>query len=147
MNHCVFMGNLVREPELKHLPSGMAVLETGVAVNKTWKDKATGEKKEKVAFIDVTWWGRNAENVAKYFHKGDRILVEGELDQDSWTDKAMGAKRSKLKVQGSRFHFLPRGHRDSTQDAKQALSGEDNQSDPAVSFYQPEATSDSEVPF
>jgi single-strand DNA-binding protein len=151
MNHCTFMGNLTRDPELKSIGSGTQVCETSIAVNKKWKDKNSGEMREKVAFIDVTWWGRTAENVAQYFKKGNRILVEGELDQDTWTDKTTGQKRSKLKVQGSRFHFLPRGDRSgndsSNQSRGQSSAGEENQDS---SYYSPpsgDAGDHGDVPF
>ena len=64
MNHVILMGNLTRDPELKHLQSGMPVCEFGLAVNKVWKDKS-GAKQEKVGFFDCTAWGKTAETIAQ----------------------------------------------------------------------------------
>lgn len=142
MNHWTGLGNLTRDPELKHLPNGNPLCQFGIALNETWKD-ASGAKKEKVHFIDCTAWGKTAENIAKYFSKGKKILIEGKLNYESWDDKTSGAKRSKLTVTVGRFHFLPDGKgRDSNQDARQAQSGEDNQEPAWV-----DDGSGSEVPF
>lgn len=108
MNIVIIMGNLTRDPELKHTGSNQAVANFSVAVNEKWTDKS-GEKKERVAFIDCEAWGKTAENIAKFFQKGKPIIVEGRLKQETWDDKATGAKRSKLVVTVDTFHFVGSG--------------------------------------
>jgi single-strand DNA-binding protein len=105
-NKVVLMGNLTRDPEIKQLPNGSAVGQIGLAVNRTWFDKATNQRKEEVTFVDVTLWGRDAEVAGEYLAKGRAVLIEGRLSLDTWDDKATGQKRSKLKVTGERLVLM-----------------------------------------
>jgi single-strand DNA-binding protein len=102
-NRVVLVGNLTRNPELRHIPSGLAVTDIGLAVNDRRKT-ASGEWTDEVTFVDITLWGRQAEIVSEYTTKGSPILIEGRLKLDTWeTD---GQKRSKLKVIGERIVLL-----------------------------------------
>jgi len=124
-NRTTLLGNLVRDPELRHLTSGNCVCDFSIAVNKAWTDKQ-GNKQEHVSYIDCEAWGRTAETITQYFHKGKPILVEGEIKQDRWEDND-GKKRSKLKVNVHRFVFLPRSKDDDEESrppAKSAASSE-----------------------
>jgi single-strand DNA-binding protein len=105
----IIMGNLTRDPEIRYLQSGDAVCQIGVAINKRWKDKDSGEVREKVTFVDCTAFGPRAESLAQYFKKGKAILVEGELELDQWEDKQTQQKRSKLKVKVTSWSFIPGG--------------------------------------
>jgi single-strand DNA-binding protein len=105
-NRVILMGNLTRDPEVRYVPSGQAVAEIGLAVNRTWYDKQTNSKKEEVTFVDVTLWGRDAEVAGEYLSKGRPVLIEGRLSLDQWDDKATGQKRSKLKVVGERMTMI-----------------------------------------
>lgn len=105
-NKVILIGNLTRDPQVRYTPSGTAVTELGLAVNRVWMDKATNTKKEETTFIDVTLWGRQAELAGEYLSKGRPVLIEGRLHLDSWDDKESGQKRSKLKVVGEEMQFL-----------------------------------------
>lgn len=107
-NQVQIMGNLTRDPELRYTPSGAAVCEFTVAVNRRWKSQG-GEAREEVTFVDVTAWGRTAEIVSEYMKKGRGIFVAGRLTQDRWEDKNTGQKRSKLKVTAENVQFLGGG--------------------------------------
>ena len=109
-NKVILMGNLTRDPEVKFLPSGTAVANFGLAMNETYTDQQTGEKKESACFVDVEAWGRQAEIVGEYFSKGRPILIEGSLKYDSW-EAEDGTKRNRLKVRLIRFQFVG-GRRD-----------------------------------
>jgi single-strand DNA-binding protein len=106
-NKVILMGNLTRDPEVRYTPSGTAVSEVGLAVNRTWFDKQTNQKKEEVTFVDVTLWGRQAEVAGEYLGKGRGVLIEGRLQLDQWDDKETGQKRSKLRVVGESMTMLP----------------------------------------
>jgi single-strand DNA-binding protein len=105
-NKVILMGNLTRDPQVKYTPGGSAVAEISLAVNRTWFDKATNQKKEEVTFVDVTLWGRDAEVAGEYLAKGRSVLIEGRLTMDTWDDKATGQKRSKLKVTAERLVLM-----------------------------------------
>ena len=97
-NRVILMGNLTRDPQLRYTPGGSALTEIGLAVNRSWFDKQTNQKKEETTFVDVTVWGRQAEIVVEYLTKGRPLLVEGRLQLDTWEDKQTQQKRSKLRV-------------------------------------------------
>lgn len=97
-NRVILMGNLTRDPQVRYTPKGTAVAEIGLAVNRTWFDKATNSRREEVTFVDVTLWGREAEVAGEYLSKGRGVLIEGRLQLDTWDDKDTGQKRSKLRV-------------------------------------------------
>ena len=108
-NKVILVGNVTRDPQVKYIPSGTAVAEVGLAVNRTWFDKATNSKKEDVTFVDVTLFGRIAEVAGEYLTKGKSVLIEGRLTLDSWNDKTTGEKRSKMKVIGETMTMLGGG--------------------------------------
>jgi single-strand DNA-binding protein len=105
-NKVILVGNLTRDPQVKRTPAGQAVTELGLAVNRTWWDKQSNQKKEETTFVDVTLWGRDAEVAGEYLSKGRPVLIEGRLQLDSWEDKQTGQKRSKLRVVCERMQML-----------------------------------------
>lgn len=105
-NKVILMGNLTRDPQVRYTPGGTAVADIGLAVNRTWFDKQSNQKKEEVTFVDVTLWGRQAEVAGEYLSKGRGVLIEGRLQLDQWDDKATGEKRSKLKVIGEEMTMV-----------------------------------------
>src|SRR5579872_1178580 len=105
-NKVILLGNLTRDPQVKYTPSGAAVAEIGLAVNRYWFDKQTNSRREETTFVDVTLWGRDAEVAGEYLAKGRPVLIEGRLQLDTWDDKTTGQKRSKLHVVGERMQML-----------------------------------------
>lgn len=97
-NAICIVGNVTREPDLRFLPNGSPNLRMGVAVNRRWQDKASGDWKEETSFFDVICWRELAENVAETVTKGTRVIVTGRLEQRSWEDKETGAKRSAVEI-------------------------------------------------
>ena len=105
VNKVIIIGNVTRDPELRHTPKGMAVTDISLAVNRTYHT-ADGERREEVTFLDVTYWGKQAEALAHNVKKGKALYVEGRLRLESWDDKETGKKQSRLKVSGEEFQFL-----------------------------------------
>ncbi len=105
-NKVILVGNLTRDPEVRYIPSGSAVTDIGLAINRTWFDKASNTRKEDTTFVDVTLWGRTAEIAGEYLSKGKQVLIEGRLQLDTWDDRETGKKRSKLKVIGEQMTML-----------------------------------------
>jgi len=157
-NRVILMGNLTRDPQVRYIPSGTAVTELGLAVNRTWFDKNTNQKKEDVTFVDVTVWARQAELAGEYLSKGRSVLIEGRLQMDTWQDKETGQNRSKLKVVCENMTFVG-GRNDGGsggggfQRQQQSQGGGDDFSSsvdsPADSFYDSPSEGDSneDVPF
>ena len=104
INRVTLVGRLTRDPELRHIPSGTAVLELGLAVNGRQQDDA-GNWVDKPNFFDVKVYGRQAETLAQHLQKGRRIGVDGRLDWRSW-EAQDGTKRSKVDVVAQNVQFL-----------------------------------------
>lgn len=100
------IGNLTRDPELKHIGSGTAVCTIGLAISKQWYDKKTEQKREATTFIDVVFWGKGGEVINEHMKKGSPLFVSGTLDMDQWEDKTTGQKRSKHYVTCNEFKFI-----------------------------------------
>lgn len=103
-------GNLTRDPDLRSTANGRSVASFGVAVNRNRKD-ASGNMNEEVTFYNCSAWGQQAENINKYLHKGDPILLSGRPHQSNWRDRN-GAERSSIEVEVDDFVFLGGGNRD-----------------------------------
>ena len=98
------MGNLTRDPELRYVPSGTAVVSFDIAVNRTYALQS-GEKKEETSFVRIVVWARRAEVCAEYLTKGSPVLVEGRLRSRSWETQD-GQKRSTIEVIANNVQFL-----------------------------------------
>ena len=110
LNKWIGSGRVTRDTELRHTPSGTAVADVGLCSNRVWYSKDNG-KQEEPTFLDITLWGKQAENLAQYLTKGAFVTVEGRLKLDTWeTDE--GVKRSKLKVVAENINLGPRASSD-----------------------------------
>lgn len=103
VNNVVVAGHLTRDVELRHIASGTAVADLGLAISDRRKN-AAGEWVEETTFVDVTLWGRTAEIAAEYLQKGSAVLITGKLKLESWEKD--GQKRSKLKIVADNLQFL-----------------------------------------
>jgi len=104
LNKVFVMGNLTRDPDLRYVPSGAAVANFTVAVNRVYKDK-TGAKREDASFIRVVVWGKIAEVCGEYLTKGRPVLVEGRLQSRSWEGQD-GQKRSTVEIVADSVQFI-----------------------------------------
>lgn len=102
LNRIILMGRLTRDPELRHTQTGTPVASFALAVDRDFKDKATGEKQ--TDFVDVVAWRSTGEFVSKYFTKGRLAVVEGRLQIRDWTDKE-GNKRRTAEVVADNVYF------------------------------------------
>lgn len=87
VNKVIIVGNLGRDPETRYMPSGDAMTTIAVATTDSWKDKATGEKKEQTEWHRITFFGKLAEIAGQYLKKGSQVYVEGSLRTRKYTDK------------------------------------------------------------
>jgi single-strand DNA-binding protein len=87
INKVILVGNLGQDPETRYMPSGGAVTNFTLATNESWKDKQTGEQKERTEWHRVAMFNRLAEIAAEYLRKGSQVYVEGKLRTRKWQDK------------------------------------------------------------
>lgn len=158
-NRVILLGNLTRDPQLRYLPSQMAVVDFGLAVNHKFRTK-NGEDREEVMFIDCSAFGRQAEVINQYCTKGRPLLVEGRLKFDTWEDKQGGGKRSKHAVVVENFQLLggrgdgggPGGggenqSRPARGPARGSQGGPPSQSEPEQSFPDEAQFKEDDIPF
>jgi single-strand DNA-binding protein len=87
INKVIIVGNVGGDPETRYMPSGSAVTNLTVATNESWKDKQTGEQKERTEWHRVAMFNRLAEIAAEYLRKGSQVYIEGKLRTRKWQDK------------------------------------------------------------
>ena len=109
INRVILTGNLTSDPELSTLPSGTSVCKLRLAVNRRYKDQASGEWVEKPNYFDIKVWGAQGENCANYLSKGRAVAVDGRLEWREW-EAQDGSKRQAVEVVADVVQFL--GSRD-----------------------------------
>lgn len=87
VNRVILVGNCGDEPSIRYMPNGNAVATVSLATSDTWKDKNTGEPQERTEWHRVVFFGKIAEIVGQYVHKGSKLYVEGRLVTRKWTDQ------------------------------------------------------------
>ena len=105
VNKVIIVGNLGRDPETRYMPSGDAMTSITVATTDTWKDKATGEKKEQTEWHRISFFGKLAEIAGQYLKKGSQVYVEGSIRTRKWTDKE-GIERYTTEIRGNNLILL-----------------------------------------
>ena len=106
LNKVFLIGNLTRAPELRYTPSGTAVSDLRLAVNRNYTTPG-GDRREETSFLTVVVWGKQAETSAQYLDKGSPIMVEGRLQTREWEGKD-GQRRNVVEVVADRVQFLGR---------------------------------------
>lgn len=105
VNKVILVGNLGRDPEVRYLPSGDAVVNISIATTDKWKDKQSGEMKETTEWHKVNFFGKLAEIVGQYLKKGSTIYIEGSIHTRKYTDKD-GAEKYSTEIKGSSMQML-----------------------------------------
>lgn len=111
VNKVILVGNLGRDPEVRYSPDGAAICNVSIATTSTWKDKASGEKREETEWHRVVFYNRLAEIAGEYLKKGRSVYVEGRLKTRKWQDKDTGADRYSTDIVADQMQML--GGRDS----------------------------------
>ncbi|EGR5926756.1 single-stranded DNA-binding protein [Vibrio parahaemolyticus O5:K30] len=87
VNKVILVGNLGGDPEVRYMPNGGAVANITIATSESWRDKATGEQREKTEWHRVTLYGKLAEVAGEYLRKGSQVYIEGQLQTRKWQDQ------------------------------------------------------------
>jgi single-strand DNA-binding protein len=106
VNKVILVGNLGRDPEVRFNPEGGAVCNMSIATASSWKDKATGEKREETEWHRVVMYGRLAEIAGEYLRKGRPVYLEGRLKTRKWQDKETGADRYATEIVADQMQML-----------------------------------------
>lgn len=137
VNKAIILGNLGKDPELRHTGSGTAVCNFSVATSERYQDKG-GEWQEKTEWHSIVVWGRQGENCAKYLAKGRTVYVEGRIQTREWQDKE-GGKRYSTEIVATTVQFLRSGDSGSSSSTGNARPPRGNVGDSSFS--------DDEIPF
>ncbi len=124
INKVILIGNLGQDPEVRHTPNGVAVVNMSIATNESVKDKQSGEQQTRTEWHRVVFFARLAEVVGEYLKKGSQVYVEGRLQTRKWKDPKEGGDRYSTEIIAREMQMLS-GRSDSTSSA-----GEFNQSQP-----------------
>jgi len=126
VNKIILLGNLVKDPGSKELPSGQSLTFFDLATNYSWKDIKTKEKKNSVEYHHVLAWGKLAEIIKNYLKKGSRIYLEGRLRHRKWQDKK-GNYQSRTDIVADNLIMLGHRHKQADELAKEDLNLEEIQ--------------------
>ena len=105
VNKVIILGNVGKDPEVRHMQNGDSVVSVSVATSESWKDKNSGESKENTEWHRVTFYRKLAEVAANYLRKGSSVYIEGRLETKKWTDKS-GVERYTTGIVASEMKML-----------------------------------------
>lgn len=121
VNKVILVGNLGRDPEVRYSPDGAAICNVSIATTSTWKDKASGERRDETEWHRVVFYNRLAEIAGEYLRKGRSVYVEGRLKTRKWQDKETGADRYSTEIVADQMQML--GGREGSGEAAGDSSG------------------------
>lgn len=133
LNKVIIIGNLGRDPETRHMPSGDVMTTIAVATTEKWTDKQTGEKKEATEWHRITFFGKLAEIAGKYLTKGSQVYIEGSLRTRKYTDKdgvekfATDIRAEEMKMLGGAPQQQQQGNANQQQQPRQQQQQPNNQ--------------------
>ncbi len=111
LNKCMIIGNLGRDPEMRYTPSGQAVTQFTVAVNRSWRREGSDEWQQETEWFRIVVWGQQAERTAERLRKGNKVYVEGRIQTRQWEDQT-GQKRYTTELVANQVTSLERRERD-----------------------------------
>lgn len=150
VNKVILVGNLGDDPTIRYMPNGGAVANITLATSESWRDKTTGEQKEKTEWHRVVLFGKLAEVAGEYLKKGSQVYIEGKLNTRKWTDQA-GVEKYITEVHvnvGGTMQMLggkAEGGKPAQSGAQQSRPAQ--QSQPAAQNNEPPMDFDDDIPF
>ncbi|WP_148318126.1 single-stranded DNA-binding protein [Achromobacter xylosoxidans] len=123
VNKVILVGNLGRNPDIRYSPDGAAVCSMSIATTSTWKDRASGERREETEWHRVVMYNRLAEIAGEYLRKGRSVYIEGRLKTRKWQDKDTGSDRYSTEIIADQLQML--GGRDGQADGGHAADAPD----------------------
>lgn len=156
VNKVILVGNLGNDPDVRYLPNGGAVANLTLATSESWRDKQTGETKEKTEWHRVVLFGKLAEVAGEYLRKGSQIYIEGKLNTRKWTDQAGVEKYTTeihvnvggtMQMLGGKQEGASQGGGTGNKPQQQGRQQQPQQSSPAPSNEPPMNFDDTDIPF
>lgn len=147
LNQCNFIGRLGKDPEIKFLPSGDAVVNFSIAVGSSWKDKQ-GQKQERTEWINCNCFGKLAQIIGEYLKKGSRVYISGEFTTRKWQDQS-GSDRYSTEIKIRDMQMLDTKQDSQQQQQQQGYQQKSPQQAPQQSQPQqgPSTDFDDDIPF
>jgi len=144
VNKVILIGHLGADPEVRYMPSGAAVANVRIATSESWKDKQTGELRERTEWHNVVFYQRLAEIVGEYLRKGSQVYVEGRLQTRKWQDKE-GRDRYTTEIVANEMQML--GGRSGGTAGFERPAAPASKPEPAAEAIVPEPELDDDIPF
>ncbi|WP_434997579.1 single-stranded DNA-binding protein [Vibrio scophthalmi] len=139
VNKVILVGNLGADPEVRYMPSGGAVANITVATSESWRDKATGEQREKTEWHRVALFGKLAEVAGEYLRKGSQVYIEGQLQTRKWQNQqGQDQYTTEVVVQGFNGVMQMLGGRQGGQGAPMGGQPQQQQQQPQQGWGQPQ---------
>lgn len=129
VNKAIIVGNLGNDPEMRYLPSGVAVTNISVATSETWNDKQTGQPQERTEWHRIEAFGRLAEIMGQYLRKGSQVYIEGSIRTDKWQDQN-GQDRYSTRIRADNMQMLG-SRQGGTADFNQQQAPQQNMAQPS----------------
>jgi single-strand DNA-binding protein len=155
VNKVILVGNCGKDPETKFMPSGGGVTKISIATSESWKDKQSGESKERTEWHNIVFFGRLAEIAGEYLRKGSQVYIEGSLRTNKWQDKSGNDRytteiiASEMQMLGSRpsggSSYAPAQNQQASQQSNQPASKQASPPAPAAAVV--EDGFDDDIPF
>ena len=145
INRVILVGNLGQDPEVRYMPNGNAVANFSVATSESWKDKQTGENRDKTEWHRIVVFGKLAEIVGEYVKKGTQVYLEGQLQTRKWQDQAGNDRYSTevvINAVGGTLQILGSRSGDSFNDGSQNWGQSANNTSSAPSTSRPSTTNE-----
>ena len=154
LNKVMIIGNLGADPEIRHSSDGSAIANLSVGVSEKWRDKSTGEQKQKTEWAKVVLFGKLAEVAGEYLRKGSQVYIEGQLRTRKWTDNAGVEKYTTEIVVGMNGVMQMLGGKQESKPQQQSGCGQHQQPKPqqqgkaaSSGMHEPPTNFDDDIPF
>jgi len=144
VNKVILVGNCGKDPETRYMPSGGAVTKISIATSDSWKDKQSGEQKDRTEWHNVVFFGRLGEIAGEYLRKGSQVYVEGSLRTNKWQDKS-GNDRYTTEIVASEMQMLGGRSSGDSYAPAQAQAPAASRPEPAAALV--EDSFDDDIPF
>ena len=133
VNKVIILGNLGGDPDMRYMPNGTAVCTMTIYTNESWKDRETGEKREKSEKHSVVMFAGLAEIAGEYLKQGSQVYIEGKLETQKWEDKKDGITRWRTQIKANEMQMLG-SKNDAGSKNDEGTFNQDNATKPDSSF-------------